>query len=664
MKAVAHTAGLERRRLSDRAWQGFVRDGLHPDAVPAAICRSWLRARNDYRIDPGLRRPARSLGGEALRERVETDDLLRLAGPILADFAGRLEIVDQVVTLFDGDGFMLSIDGRPGVIEAVSEIGFRPGACWSENSAGTNGPGTALAEGRPLEVFGSEHYVAAWQPWTCAAAPIHAPSQAAPVGIIDLTGPWQSHPPHAVDTVAALARALEERLRAALSVREEVVRHAFRAAHALGDGLVAVDARAAVIAVNDAAARARLVEAGQLPARVREALRRVFAAPATERGAEITVQAAGADRLVIAPVLHDGVSVGALVRLPARPLRPTRARPSASATDVRGPDTADRPRHGFARILGASPGLRTAVELARIAAANALPVTLFGESGTGKELFARAIHQEGLRAGGPFVAVNCGSIPAELVESELFGYERGTFTGGRAEGKPGRFEDADGGTLFLDEVTELAGPAQTALLRVLQEREVVRVGGSIARPVNVRIIAASNRPLLGEVHARHFRRDLFYRLNVLPIDIPPLRDREGDVALLARALLEEVAAEVGRGPVTLAPAALKVLERHPWPGNVRELRNVLLRAAATAPGLEIAADDLHFDETRLEAAGSLRAETVRPLRGALGEQERAVLVTALEACGWNIVEAAARLGISRMTLYRRLARYGLSRPRA
>jgi transcriptional regulator of acetoin/glycerol metabolism len=654
VKPIVSTSGLERRRLIDRAWRGFVEEGLAPVGLPAVISRSWSRARDEFQIDPAIRRPVRSLGGEVLRQRAESDDALRLARPILVDFARRLGLADHVVTFFDADGWMLSIDGRPGVVEAVSEIGFRPGANWSEQSAGTNGPGTSLAEGRPVEVFGSEHYVAAWQPWTCAAAPILAPGQVAPLGVVDLTGPWEAHRPQALATVAALARAVEERLRAALSVREEVVRHAFRAALAAGDGLVAVDGRGAVVAVNDVAARARVVEAGQLPGRVREALRRVFAAPASERGGEIGVEVEGAHRLVVAPVLHDGSVVGAVVRLPARPVRFTSGR--SPRREPRAPT-----RHEFARIRGEAPALRKAIDLAKVAAANSLPVMLFGESGTGKELVARAIHHEGRRAGGPFVAVNCGSIPAELVESELFGYERGTFTGGRAEGKAGRFEDADGGTMFLDEVTELSGPAQTALLRVLQEREVVRVGGSTPRPVDVRIVAASNRPLIGEVQARRFRRDLFYRLNVLPIDLPPLRERGEDIARLAVALLEEVAAEVGRGPLSLTPAALEVLARHSWPGNVRELRNVLLRAAATAHSGELGPEDLRFDEA-LPCDGTPAPRHSSTLRGALAEEERAVLAAALDACHWNMVEAAARLGVSRATLYRRLERHGFARP--
>src|SRR5512142_799461 len=210
-------------------------------------------------------------------------------------------------------------------------------------------------------------------------------------------------------------------------------------------------------------------------------------------------------------------------------------------------------RYDFSRILGRSPALLRAVELARTAARNTLPVVLYGESGTGKELFAQAIHCASDRRGQRFVPVNCGSIPAQLVEAELFGYESGTFTGARRDGNAGRFEDADGGTLFLDEVSELPLAAQTALLRVLQEREVVRLGGSTPRGVDVRVIAASNKPLEEEVQARRFRRDLFYRLNVFFISVPALRDRgDEDLDLLAEVFVKEAEAEVQRSDLTLS----------------------------------------------------------------------------------------------------------------
>jgi transcriptional regulator with PAS, ATPase and Fis domain len=368
--------------------------------------------------------------------------------------------------------------------------------------------------------------------------------------------------------------------------------------------------------------------------------------------------------------------VGAIVRVPAPAqggaARASRARARPSA------------RYDLGRILGRSPSIQRALDLAQTAARNELAVILSGESGTGKELFAHAIHSASGRRAGAFVAVNCGSIPAQLVEAELFGYEAGTFTGARREGNAGKFEDADGGTLFLDEVSELPMQAQTALLRVLQEKEVVRLGGSLPRRLDVRVVAATNKPLEEEIAAGRFRRDLHYRLNVFSIAVPPLRDRGDDVALLAQVFLAEAEAEVGRRGLTLADDAVAVLRAHRWPGNVRELRNVILRAAAIAPCDQISAADLLLDPAlpaaapapvaRADAGPSATpdardrrpgAERAPPPRGTLREtvleSEREALLAALDACDWNFARAAQQLGVSRMTLYRRLHRCGISR---
>jgi sigma-54 dependent transcriptional regulator, acetoin dehydrogenase operon transcriptional activator AcoR len=657
------TTRLERRRLLDRAWERYVQDGIQPAGVSDDITESWRRAREAHRIDPGLTRPARVLSGDALAERCERDDVLRVASPILRDFAARLGIMNHVLAWFDGDGFMLWIDGDARVVERVQGIEFRPGANWAEDSAGTNGPGTALAAGKPVEVFASEHFVAAWQHLSCAAVPVRRPGQAAPAGLVDITGPWEVQRRQALLAARAIARAVEERLRAAATVRDEVVRYAFRAAHEGGDAVVAVDARGEVLAANDAAARRRLVDAGALPPAVRDALAGILRSRTLRGDLDLRIETAEGRPVTASPVEYDGTPVGAILRVsaPASAPRPTRARPRACT------------RYDFDRILGRSDRLRVAVDLARTASRNDLPVLLCGESGTGKELFAQAIHTAGGRQGGPFVAVNCGSIPAQLVEAELFGYEAGTFTGARKEGAPGRFEDADGGTIFLDEVSELPPPAQTALLRVLQEKEVVRLGGSVPRPLDVRVVAATNKPLDEEMRARRFRRDLYYRLNVLSIAVPPLRERGPDVTTLAHVFLAEAEAEVGRRNLSLADDALAALVAHSWPGNVRELKNVLLRAAATAPAEVIRAGDLLLEELDRgpahapQPAGRFAASPLDPpatLRETVLESERDALVAALDAAAWNFARAAQRLGISRMTLYRRLERCGISRARA
>jgi transcriptional regulator of acetoin/glycerol metabolism len=638
---------VERRLTVDRAWQQYLDDAVAPTQVPSEITASWRRARETYRIDPNLTQPRRILTADAIEDKRRHDEVLQLAMPILHEFADIL--ADHVVAYFDAEGWLMALLGEPRIVEQVRDIHFRPGVNWSEDSAGTNGPGTALATGQPVEVFASEHFVQAWHSWSCAATPVRDGRQGKPIGLVDVTSPWQLQSGQALNLSKVIARAVEERVHSARSLRDEVVRHALRAARRAGDGLVAVDAMGRVIAVNDLADRRGFAPARALTPPVQKALTE-FLASATPSDGETRFNLPDGGAIVASSVEHDGAPVGAILRLTP----PTKG--------ARAPHDAPTSRYTFARILGESDALKRVLDLARVATRNELPVVLSGESGTGKELFAHSIHAGSARASGPFVVVNCGAIPAELVEAELFGYEPGAFTGGRREGNTGRFEDACGGTIFLDEVSELPLPAQTALLRLLQEKEVVRLGGSTPRRVDVRVLAATNRPLDEEIRAKRFRRDLYYRLNVLPVAVPPLRARGDDIVLLARQFLGEAEAEVHRHDLRFSAEALEALKARAWPGNVRELKNVVLRAAATAPENEIAARDLQFDP---EDVGDRwlgdAAAASGTLREAVTQSERARILDALEACAWNCTHAAAQLDISRMTLYRMLAKYGISR---
>ncbi|HWP35581.1 MAG TPA: sigma 54-interacting transcriptional regulator [Thermodesulfobacteriota bacterium] len=308
-------------------------------------------------------------------------------------------------------------------------------------------------------------------------------------------------------------------------------------------------------------------------------------------------------------------------------------------------------------LVGRSLEMRRLFALIRRVAPTESTVLVTGETGTGKELVARALHALSARSAGPFVAVNCGALAAELVESELFGHERGAFTGAVGR-RAGAFEAASGGTLFLDEVGELPLTLQPKLLRALESRTVTRLGSSTAVPVDVRVVAATHRDLEAEVRAGRFREDLFFRLHVVPIEVPPLRERLEDLPLLAAHLLERLGAGRGR---SLAPAALARLAAHDWPGNVRELRNVLERAALLADGDLIEADHLRFARVG-PAAGSAEGGGATARRGParrMEEVEREAIVAALEATGWNKRAAARALGIAKSTLHEKLRKWGL-----
>ena len=314
-------------------------------------------------------------------------------------------------------------------------------------------------------------------------------------------------------------------------------------------------------------------------------------------------------------------------------------------------------RYTMESIQGASAAIRDLKHEALMAAANPLPVLITGESGTGKELFAQAIHDASPRRLHPFIRINCAAIPAELFEAELFGYERGAFTGARHEGKPGKFELAHGGTLFLDEVGELPLALQPKLLRVLEEKEVERVGGTAPLRSDFRLIAASNQNLEQMVKDGAFRKDLFYRLNVIPLAIPPLRQRPEDIIPLALHLLGQMDQGASAGGHALSPAAEAVLLGHAWPGNVRELNNVLERALSGLEGLTIELADLPFYLRR--APQGPAPAPARDLRQALARAERHALALALAQSKGNKAQAAKLLGIHRTLLYKKLRRHGL-----
>jgi DNA-binding NtrC family response regulator len=309
-----------------------------------------------------------------------------------------------------------------------------------------------------------------------------------------------------------------------------------------------------------------------------------------------------------------------------------------------------RPEKSVDDFVTEDPKVRELLDLVDRVAPTDVAVLVTGESGTGKELIARRLHARSRRAGGPFVAVNAAALPETLADSELFGHERGAFTGAD-RARAGRFEEASGGTLFLDEVGELSPALQAKLLRVLEEKTVRRLGSEHDLPVDVRIVAATNRDLAHEVEAGGFRRDLYFRLAVVPVALPPLRERPGDVETLARHFTARLAARHRLAPPELTPESLDALAGHSWPGNVRELRNVLENAVVVRAGQPVRPEDLHLSPVAASpVALSLDEET----------REREAVLEALRRSGGNREAAARLLGISVRTLYYRLRRWGLS----
>ncbi|MGE5574145.1 MAG: sigma-54 interaction domain-containing protein [Bacteroidota bacterium] len=321
----------------------------------------------------------------------------------------------------------------------------------------------------------------------------------------------------------------------------------------------------------------------------------------------------------------------------------------------------DHDRDPFAMIIGSSPGITAARNLARRAARGDSNVLLLGETGVGKEVFARAIHEAGSRAHDSFVVVNCAAVPESLMESELFGYEEGAFTGALRTGRPGKFEQASGGTMFLDEIGDMPLMLQAKVLRAIQERTIERLGGAREIPVDARLIAATNKNLREMVATGEFREDLYYRLDVITITIPPLRERKQDMPEIVDCFLKKLNKVCHTSVKGIHPAVMDAFLRYTWPGNLRELENVLERALNLTDGDEIHPEDIpvYFWDTpasRLDVSAGFRGPG---LDDSLAAHERAILMAALRAAGNNRARAARMLNISRSGLYKKLRRYGV-----
>jgi transcriptional regulator of acetoin/glycerol metabolism len=622
------------QRDIERQWER----ALSHEAPSAAVVRddvrgSWDRSLAAH-IDPRLPRAPVALDGDAIERARRDRPWFAVAEALAPRQPPAPSGGNHVLTIFDSDGVMLSCRGDARVASAMAEFNFAPGGWWAERIVGTNGPGTALALGHAVHILGSEHFCRAWHPWQCAATPLYDPLTGRLLGAIDLSGPSRDAHPHTLELVRALGLAVERTLLAEGLARRIALMQAFHDLRARrpGDELAVVDRSGLVVCASVCA-----------PPELREgAVLELFSggqAMAMDSMDERERQRLGVR--AVAPLSGAGAPLGWALTLGARP---SLHRPARAQAQARGLGT----RYTFADLVGESAGLTQARQVAETAARNDLPVLLIGESGVGKEILAQAIHAASARRQRPFVAVNCAALPPELLESELFGYAPGAFTGAARSGSVGRFEAADGGTLFLDEIGELSAAAQAALLRALQEGEISRLGAVAPRRVDVRVIAATQRNPDVAVRDGVLRRDLYYRLAVLPCEVPPLRTRREDIPLLVERFLERAALELGVTRPRVEAGVWARLEAHEWPGNVRELENLVRRLVATTRGV-VRVEDLPAE------LGAVRAAA-----GVMGDEdaERERLHAALRSAR-TLGEAARALGIGRSTLYRWMARYGL-----
>jgi PAS domain S-box-containing protein len=648
-----------------RAWDLFLDKGvLDPRLVRAEVAESWRRCQR-LKVNP-QQRPDSGIEEACFLEehRYGTEHLSRIARPFMRDLYYFMSGSEFQVILTDANGYLVEVLGDPQILSRTKDVSLCAGASWNEASKGTNAIGTALVENRPVQIFAWEHYCEGNHFLTCSAAPIQD-SDGNVLGVLDVSGDCHFANPHTLGMVVATARGIENQLRLEQANHKLYVSSRYSSAlmHGVSDGLLAIDGNGVIteinarggeiLGVNPAQAKGRTLESicGQSP------VLDVVHDGREYQNEEVLIERIGKKVRGSASALRDetGGIVGAVAVF----------REIAERQPARRLIVSPSPGWEFDDIVGRSPAMLAAKEWATLAAASSSTVLILGESGTGKELFANSIHHASSRRDYPFVAINCAALPESLIESELFGYCDGSFTGARKGGQAGRFEAANGGSIFLDEIGDMALGVQAKLLRVIQERKLTRIGSSQEIPVDIRIIAATHKDLRAEVERGTFREDLYYRLSVLEIFVPPLRERGADLPELARRLADKVVAKLKREPVRIDDSFLAKLRTHNWPGNVRELENAIERAMVrVGEGGVLDASLLRLPGDILPAGAAVREvpaapslpASVRPLR----EVEREAIIEALSCCGGNIVKTAARLGISRNTLYRKLEEYHLA----
>ena len=624
--------------------------------LPDVVARSWQRCL-DKKVSRVLATgDARVVApGALISFREQSRRLIMHSESVMEQLHEQICGTSSIVVLTDAAGVVLHSVGDPDFMEQAERVTLQPGGVWTEEAIGTNAIGTALVEQMPVLVHHTEHFLEVNHFLTCSASPIFDP-HGRMLGVLDVSGDCNAYQRHTMALVRMSALMIENQF-FAHECDDHILLHFHLSREFIGtlyEGIAVFSLDGRFVAGN----RAALV---QLGLDRYDAEKRDFSSIFDFSLSGLFEQARLLPQPVIRLRLHSGVEIYGRIKFGA-------AVSPITFLPIRQQETADRSPKRTGRNEGeislatldfGDPAMGAATRKAQKIIGHAIPLMIEGESGSGKELFARAFHTEGPRSKGPFVAINCAAIPEGLIESELFGYKGGAFTGASRTGSVGKIQQADGGTLFLDEIGDMPLSLQARLLRVLQDRIVTPLGGTKSQPVDIRVICATNRRLRDEVAAGRFREDLYYRLNGLLVSLPPLRQRT-DRLQLAMEILRSFAGEGRR--VIFAPQVLAIFEKHPWPGNIRQLANVLRTAIALSDGgAEITVE--HLPEDFLDQSPLLTGicdgpaendATTLAAAGSLVELEELAIRTSLRENGGNVSAVARKLGISRSTLYRRL----------
>lgn len=650
------------------AWKKFIEIGKISENINPEITAAWQRCAAAG-VDPLAGRSQFVLDNAKMQEVLEEhQELIDLARPFMNNLYKFVAGSGFIVLLCDEHGYIMTTVGDRDVNGDTDKLNFQTGALWTEEEIGNNGVGTSLVMRRPFQVTGFEHFCRKHHKWTCSGSPIFNENREI-IGILEMSGPVEKTHLHTLGMVVAATEAIEHQMHIHRQNRELIMlnNRMNSIINSVSDGVIIIDSLGKITHTNPALERmlGRPLDLGgkAIENLVENTLviRDMLVSGKGFKDVELTIRnGTTLSCLASGEVLRDeqGRITGASI------LIDTITNVHSLVNRFSGAQATFQ----FEDIVGESKELMEAIRIGTRAAVSNSNVLLQGDSGTGKEIFAQAIHNHSSRANHPFVAINCGAIPRELLDSELFGYVEGAFTGAKKGGRPGKFEMASGGTLFLDEIADLPLAKQVALLRVLQERKIMRIGGDRVIPVDVRIICATNKNLLEEVKKGHFRQDLYYRLNVISITVPPLRSRREDINLLLNHFLQTYSKRMGIPTPVIEPQVLHYLGNYNWPGNVRELQNVVERMLNIAGGNKLTMEHLPPEVMPQSAyiepepdnivVPTLEEERKR-IKEIQAQQETEEIITLLAACGGNVSEVARRIGISRNTLYRKMRQYNI-----
>jgi transcriptional regulator with PAS, ATPase and Fis domain len=634
------------------AWEKFIANETPaPEGIPGYVVNSWKECKrkgiNPHSVPlPEVLSPKKM---RALEKKYA--ELIRAAQPIMRMIAISTRSTNSITLLATPDGTLLAVDGDETVLTPRERKLNKPGCVCSPDEMGGRAITLCIKEKRPLSLCGAEHYCSDFHSSSCYAAPIYDNDGNA-VGSIGVSG-WTSHwHPHTLALVTAAAETISTRLREAVLARNQLRLNSMILSvyNSLPEAILSIDSDGNITHANRKASALLMMEPDEL-----QGIHLGTLLHADHK--EEVLNLIGKGEVSSCDIRFMDSEESELHHCRFQPAFLEPQQPAGMTLVITSQQQllemaksmeGNYAHYDFHHIKGQSPNLRECLTLARKVANSNSRVLITGESGTGKELFAQAIHNNSPCRKGPFVAISCAAIPRELVEAEFFGYVGGAFTGARKKGAPGKFELATGGTLFLDEINSLPLDMQAKLLRAIQQGQIMRIGADKPTPVQVRIIAATNTDLLQEVEKRNFREDLYYRLNVVGLSIPPLRDRTTDIPTLARHIVGKVCKDMDIPQPIVTKDFLNLLLSYDWPGNVRELYNVCERAIVIADGQEL--DARHASDIVHKGEHMPYVSTVATLK----ESTRALLEQAISLHGGNVTRAAKSLGISRSTLYRKL----------